>query len=401
MGVQRSEGAIQGATVVATQGRNTGQASLPLLRRRLLAVVGLPLAVLVGCAEPSPTAEWSTGKDILDSLKASGFSCEWSGPGEQVVLSEPFPLSGEATGSPTVRCDDYGVALIPSRELLLEVIARESRCAPVTEADLAGDAASLTVVLGENFVVVPNGTFPAIAQPEDFIKAFGGEAVPLFELYERACEPHEGSFAPSNAEFGEPRPDAAEGAAPPGGLVEIDGILTPAISIGEAGPALELWVDPQAPAASALAATSLLGIVSRADEGELQLILRPASFLDSQLGNDASLRAIAAAGCAMEQGLGAEFLVQVLVNQPSSGEGWTDEDLVSWGEDLGMNAGSLSSCVALGTYASWAQGTALAFDESGIAGVPYAELNGVEVPVTALVDLEEFDALVQSAAPQP
>lgn len=350
----------------------------------------LSLLSLTACAGSSPTADWSTGKDILDGLKANGFSCDWSGPGEQVVLSNP--LTGEEAGDPAVRCDGYGIALIPSQAELLEAVARESRCEPITAEDRSGEAAQMTVVVGPNFVVVPNGEFPASAQPEDFTKAFGGEVLTLLDLYEEACQTSGDPFPSGADDTGAPESQATEGAAPPRGMVNVGGQLVPAVSVGDSGQTLELWIDPQAPAAGALAEASLPDLVDLASSGAYTLVLRPAAFLDDSLANDASIRAIAATGCAMEQGLGAEYMITVLANQPADeGLGWTDDDLVAWGADLGLDQASLRRCVDSGTYMSWAEGTAQAFESSGVPGVPYAELEGVEVDTATLADPVAFE----------
>lgn len=365
----------------------------PSGRIKLLGSLALSTFVLAACTGSRPTADWSTGKDILDGLKANGFSCEWTGPGEQVVLSNP--LTGEEAGDPAVRCDGYGIALTSSKADLLEAVLRESRCEPVTAEDRSREAAQMTVVVGPNFVVVPNGEFPASAQPEDFTKAFGGEVLTLLDLYEEACQTSADPFPPGADDTGAPESKATEGAAPPLGIVSVGGQLVPAVPVGNSGQTLELWIDPQAPAAGALAEASLPDLVELASRGAYTLVLRPAAFLDDSLANDASIRAIAATGCAMEQGLGAEFLIQVLANQPADeGRGWTDDDLVVWGADLGMDQTSLRRCVDSGAYKSWAEGTAQAFESSGIPGVPYAELEGLEIPTVTLADPLAFEALL-------
>lgn len=348
---------------------------------------------LTACGGTAPTADWSTGKDVLDALKAEGFTCEWTGSGDQVVLSNP--LTGEDSGYPAVRCDGYGIALIESREQLLEAVAQESGCEPITAEDQSSEAAQLTVVLGTNFIVVPNGEFPAAAQPQDFTKAFGGEIQTLLDLYEEACGSSADAQAIGADEAQSAPSGAVEGAAPPAGMIDVDGETVPAIAVGESGSTLELWLDPQAPAAGALAQAALPDLLNRTSAGRYTLVLRPAAFLDNTLGNDASIRAIAATGCAMEQDLGAEYLIAVLANQPAEeGRGWTDEDLVAWGGTVGLDQAALRRCVDAGTYASWAQDAAGAFERSGVPGVPYAELDGVEIATTTLVDPIALDALL-------
>jgi len=323
-----------------------------------------------------------TGKDVLDGLKEQGFECSWSGSGEQVVLSNP--LTGEESEYPAVRCDGYGIALFESEQAILDEVASSSQCAPLTAEDRSDDGATMPIVLGDTFLIVPNGEFPGAAQPLDFIKAFGGEELTLLELYERACpdaQPADDA-APSGSGLAGP---------PPGGLVDRKGQQVPGIATGSGQRILDVWVDPQAPAAGALAQLAFPELIASAQAGAFTLVLRPATFLDRNLGNDASTRAVSAAGCAMEQDRGVEFLVEVLANQPmAEGDGWTNAELAALGQDVGLDADALAGCLDSGRYLAWAEQTDEVFSSSGIAGVPFAELDGVEVPASDLADPGAF-----------
>jgi len=152
----------------------------------------MPLAVsaivLAACSGGSQTAEWKTGKDVLDSLREAGFACEWSGPGEQVDFRDA--VSGQESKLPTVRCDGYSIGVVESRRAFLTQLADEAECEPLTESDLSSEVSSVPLVIGSNFVILPGGSsgeFPTVAQPEDFTKAFGGEVITLLDLYNLAC----------------------------------------------------------------------------------------------------------------------------------------------------------------------------------------------------------------------
>jgi Thioredoxin len=353
--------------------------------RGVSVLLGVAVAItLAGCSASSPSASWVTGKDVLDSLKEQGFECSWSGSGEQVVLANP--LTGEESEYPAVRCDGYGIALFESQQAILEQVASSSQCVPLTTADRSDEGATMPLILGDTFLIVPDGEFPGAAQPLDFIKAFGGEELTLLELYERACPD-----AP-------PSDDAASQGSglagpPPGGLIDRGGQRVPGIAVGSGERILDVWVDPQAPAAGALAQAALPELIDSAEAGAFTLILRPAAFLDRSLANDASSRAISAAGCAMERDLGAEFLIAILANQPvTEGEGWTNDELVALGQEAGLEADSLAACLDSGRYLAWAQQADEVFSSAGIVGVPYAELDGVEVPTSDLADPGSFVA---------
>lgn len=366
--------------------------------RRVSALLGAAVAVaLAGCSAASPSASWVTGKDVLDSLKKQGFECSWTGSGEQVVLSNPLTL--EESEYPAVRCDGYGIALFESQQAILDEVASSSQCAPLTAADRSDEGATMPVVLGDTFLVVPNGEFPGAAQPLDFIKAFGGEELTLLDLYERACPEGVSGDAERAERPQEPvtGDGVAEGAVldgpPPGGLVDRDGQQVPGIVVGSGERVLDLWVDPQAPAAGALAQAALPELVDAAEAGAFTLVLRPATFLDRNLANDASARAVSAVGCAMEDDRGAEFLLEVLGNQPATeGEGWTNAELAGLGAGVGLDADAFAECLDSGRYLVWAQRADEAFSSSGIPGVPYAQLDGVEVPTGDLADPVAFVA---------
>ena len=71
--------------------------------------------------------------------------------------------------------------------------------------------------------------------------------------------------------------------------------------------------------------------------GTARIVYYPLSFLDRQLGNDSSLRAANAAGCAQDAGAFAAYHDTVFANQPErEGDGYTDEELLQFGRDAGI-----------------------------------------------------------------
>jgi hypothetical protein len=155
-----------------------------------LAVMTVPLLLLAsacsGGSSGEDSASWKTGKDVLDSLKTAGFACTWTGSGEQV--SNTNPLTGGDDGQPAVRCDGYGVALIESKDALIAAVKEQpDSCRDLTQEEVDAAGSQSQIVLGDNFVVVPAGQFPGEAQPADFVKAFGGEAMTFVDLYKMIC----------------------------------------------------------------------------------------------------------------------------------------------------------------------------------------------------------------------
>jgi protein-disulfide isomerase len=165
-------------------------------------------------------------------------------------------------------------------------------------------------------------------------------------------------------------------------------------------PVLEVWEDFQCPACGALELANGAGIEQLAEEGKVQLIYRPTAFLDANLGNDSSHRAIAAWGCAIDTGKIKEYRNTVFANQPvEEGVGYTEEQLLSFGSESGIAGADLttfSQCVTDGTYLAWAANTNQEFATSQIGGTPSGFLNGEPVETATLADPIALAELVAS-----
>jgi protein-disulfide isomerase len=146
------------------------------------------------------------------------------------------------------------------------------------------------------------------------------------------------------------------------------------------------------------------GIAELAETGKVQLVWRPTHFLDANLGNDASSRAIAAWGCAIDAGRVREFHDLVYVNQPADeGLGYTQDQLVSFGEQSGIAGSDLetfTTCVREGTYRAWAANSNEEFQNAAIQGTPFGLLDGVVVENATLADRAALEAAVAQAAAQ-
>ncbi len=165
-------------------------------------------------------------------------------------------------------------------------------------------------------------------------------------------------------------------------------------------PTLAIWEDFQCPACKAVEDANGEGIVKLAEEGIVRLVWRPTTFLDNNLGNDSSVRAAAAFGCAVDAGKAKEYHATVFANQPEEeGTGYTDDQLVSFGEQAGITGADLDTfktCVADGTYLAWAANSTSIFYSSGVGGTPTATLDGKDVPTATLVDEAALRAFVTS-----
>ena len=200
-------------------------------------------------------------------------------------------------------------------------------------------------------------------------------------------------------------PTADPNAPLPTGVLPTDDQHAYGVPYGTAtpdAPVLEIWEDFQCPACGAVEEANGAGIESLADAGKVQLIWRPTAFLDRNLGNDASARATAAWGCAIDAGKAKEYHATVFANQPEvEGTGWTNEELIAFAGDAGIAGAELDTftqCVADATYLGWSANSTEVFYTSNIPGTPLAKINGVEIPTEILVDQASLEQLVDEAA---
>lgn len=197
--------------------------------------------------------------------------------------------------------------------------------------------------------------------------------------------------------------DPDPSAASPAGVLPADSPTPFGVPYGTGSadvPVLEVWEDFQCPACGALELANGAGIEQLAEEGKVQLIYRPTAFLDANLGNDSSHRAIAAWGCAIDAGKIKEYRNTVFSNQPvEEGVGYTEEQLLSFGSDSGIAGADLttfSQCVTDGTYLAWAANTNQEFGTSQIGGTPSGFLDGEPVETATLADPIALAELVAS-----
>ena len=174
-------------------------------------------------------------------------------------------------------------------------------------------------------------------------------------------------------------------------------------------PVLAIWEDVQCPACAFVEKNNGLGIQKLAAAGKIQLIWRPTTFLDRKLKTDASQRATAAWGCAIDANKNVEYHDWIFANQPAKeGDGWTNEQLLQYGKDVGITGDlytAFDACVTSQKYAGWAINSTDAFDNSDANGTPYATLDGTPIDNAILNDeaklIAFIDAQSSSATPSP
>lgn len=202
-----------------------------------------------------------------------------------------------------------------------------------------------------------------------------------------------------------PPPDPA--AAVPTGVFGADGEAPWGVPVGTASasaPLLELWEDFQCPACGSLEELNGAGIQSLAQDGKVRLVWRPTTFLDNNLGNTASAAAVNAWGCAIDAGKTTEYHDTLYANQPTTeGEGWTTDQLLGFGEQVGITGVPLeefNDCVTSNRYLGWASNSTQAFYDAKIEGTPRGYLNGTALEAAQLADQEGLIKLIEEAAAQ-
>lgn len=193
-------------------------------------------------------------------------------------------------------------------------------------------------------------------------------------------------------------------AALPAGVLASDDAHAYGVPYGTATdvPVLAIWEDFQCPACGSVEEANGAGIAALAEAGKVQVVWRPTTFLDKNLGNDSSLRAVAAWGCAVDAGKAREYHDIVYANQPATeGDGFTDEQLLAFAGEAGISGAELdtfTTCVTEGTYRDWSGNSTARFYADGVQGTPFATLDGVEVPIATLADAAALEILVSDAA---
>ena len=145
-------------------------------------------------------------------------------------------------------------------------------------------------------------------------------------------------------------------------------------------PTLDVFEDPQCPICKQFEAAYGPTIAAMVKAGQVKHVVHTMTFLDLNLGNDASKRAANAAFCAADQGRFAPYMQAVYAGQPATeGQGWTDEQLAGFATAVGVTGGALEqwkACVAAGTYAAHVAAVETNSEKAGVNSTPTVKLNG-------------------------
>lgn len=144
---------------------------------------------------------------------------------------------------------------------------------------------------------------------------------------------------------------------------------------------LALWEDFQCPGCKGFEQANGVMMEERVGAGEVTMTIHPLSFLDQNLGNTSSVAAANAFGCAADAGeqQALDFHLAVYANQPAEAAGqeaWSTDDLVGWGNDVGIDGDDWKNCVTDLTYSGWVEQVANSQADAGISSTPTVFIDG-------------------------
>jgi len=142
-----------------------------------------------------------------------------------------------------------------------------------------------------------------------------------------------------------------------------------------------LWEDFQCPGCKGFEQANGAMLEERVDAGDITMVIHPLSFLDQNLGNSSSVAAANAFGCAADAGQqqALDFHLTVYANQPQETPGqaaWSTDDLIGWGNDVGIEGDEWESCVTDLTYSDWVEQVANSQADAGVTSTPTVFLDG-------------------------
>lgn len=180
------------------------------------------------------------------------------------------------------------------------------------------------------------------------------------------------------------------------------GVTSPTygVTVGTGGPTLELFEDFQCPACKQFEALTGATVTDLVNSGKVKVQYQMMTFLDAVLGNDASVRATAAFGCAVDAGKAMEYHNVVYQNQPPEGQGYTNEQLIQFGADAGITGAdftTFSDCVTSQKYAGWSQLSQKYAEETGVQSTPSVFLNGQQLEAQTFGDPAALRKAIEEA----
>jgi protein-disulfide isomerase len=170
------------------------------------------------------------------------------------------------------------------------------------------------------------------------------------------------------------------------------------VVFGDGPVEVDLWEDFQCPGCKSFEQANGELLKQRLADGDITMTVHPLSFLDTNLGNTSSVAAASAFGCAADVGEqeALDFHLTVYANQPAENAGqeaWSTEDLIGWGNDVGIEGDDWETCVTDQTYAGWVEQVATSQGSEGITSTPTVFVDGEEFTIEGDLGAAIDDAL--------
>jgi protein-disulfide isomerase len=179
-------------------------------------------------------------------------------------------------------------------------------------------------------------------------------------------------------------------AAVPAGVTAPAGGLVVGPTTGE--PVLvHEWLDFQCPFCKQFNDTVGPTLSQLAGEGTIRVEYHPLSFIGEE-----SVRAANAFGCAIDAGRGPEYLDVLFDNQPPERTGgYTEDDLVAYGAQIGLTDDAFADCVRDDTFGGWVQNVAASGVDEQVTSTPTLIVDGQRLDDLSLASVQ---AAVDAAA---
>jgi protein-disulfide isomerase len=136
-------------------------------------------------------------------------------------------------------------------------------------------------------------------------------------------------------------------------------------------PTVDIWLDYQCPYCKEFEAAAGQAYVDLASSGQATVVVHTLTFLDNNLGNEASQLAAEGAAAADAQGKFAEYTQVVFANQPDEGVGYTIADLRGFAEEAGVaDLDAWQADVEGHAYRDYVDSIEDSMEDNGVSGTP-------------------------------
>ncbi len=180
------------------------------------------------------------------------------------------------------------------------------------------------------------------------------------------------------------RQATASSATPPNATQAKDAIVVNPGKSKAGAPVVELFFDYQCPVCKQFEGIYGAAFKSLADSGDIELRYRNMTFLDTNLNNDASLRAGIGAACSDFAGKYSTYHEQIYANQPATeGDGYADallRDTIPAAAGItGTDLTSFQACFDNQATKAFVNGTNDLASKDGVNATPSVHVNGKDL----------------------